>query len=133
MWNKGEVMECFFHSLMRDTESPTKHNALITFTVPDVGIVFRAQFKGDAKEVEYAGLLTLLEFIENNPQLFKNKTIEIYSDCFTLVNQVNRKMFCSRDLEPFLNMALTMQKKIPYSLNLIPETDNPANQAIGII
>ena len=73
-----------------------------------------------------------LEFVEINPQLFKNKTLELYSDSFTLVNQVNNKMYCSKDLEPFRNMALLMKKKIPYSLNLIPESDNPAQQAMGI-
>jgi len=124
-------MECFFTSKIRKSEDD-KHNALISFTVPDIGIVFRAAFCGTQKEVEYAALLALLEFVEINPQLFKNKTLEIYSDSFTLVNQVNNKMYCSKDLEPFRNMALLMQKKIPYSLNLIPISDNPAIQAMGI-
>ncbi|HEQ99454.1 MAG TPA: hypothetical protein ENO22_08970 [candidate division Zixibacteria bacterium] len=125
-------MECFFTSFIREKVSEDGKNALISFTIPDHGIVFRASFKGTVKEVEYAALLALLEFVELNPQLFKNKTLEIYSDSFTLVNQVNRRMYCSKDLEPFRNMALLMQKKIPYSLNLIPVTDNPAMQAIGI-
>jgi hypothetical protein len=125
-------MECFFTSFIREKVSDDGKNALISFTIPDHGIVFRASFKGTAKEVEYAALLALLEFVEINPQLFKNKALEIYSDSFTLVNQVNKRMYCSKDLEPFRNMALLMQKKIPYSLNLIPVTDNPAVQAIGI-
>jgi len=126
-------MDCFFTSFIRDKQTDSKHNALLSFTVPDLGLVFRAAFKGDAKEVEYAALLALLEFIELNPQLFKNKALEIYSDSFNLVNQVNKKMYCSKDLEPFRNMALLMKKKIPYCLNLIPESDNPALQAIGIV
>ncbi len=130
--SKGVVMECFFTSYVRDKESEDGKNALISFTVPDHGIVFRASFKGNRQEVEYAALLALLEFVEINPQLFKNKTLEIYSDSFTLVNQVNKRMYCSKDLEPFRNMALLMQKKIPYSLSLIPLSDNPALQAIGI-
>lgn len=130
--SKGEVMECFFTSFVRNKQSEDGKNALISFTVPDHGIVFRASFKGTPKEVEYAALLALLEFVEINPQLFKNKTLEIYSDSFTLVNQVNKKMHCSKDLEPFRNMALLMQKKIPYSLNLIPLSDNPALQVIGV-
>jgi len=126
-------MECFFHSFTRDKISESEHNAIISFTVPDIGVVFRASFKGDQKEVEYAGLLALLEFIEINPQLFKNRALEIYSDSFTLVNQVNQKMFCSSDLEPFRNMALMMKKKIPYNLNLIPVNDNPALNALQSI
>ena len=119
-------MECFFHSFIRENKSASEHNAIISFTIPDIGVVFRAAFKGGDKEVEYAALLALLEFVEINPQLFKNRVLEIYSDSFSLVNQVNRKMYCSRDLEPFRNMALNMMKKIPFSLNLIPKSDNPA-------
>jgi len=126
------VLECFFHSLMRTAPEGPGHNALISFTIPDLGIVFRAGFSGAEKEVEYAALLALLEFVEINPQLFKNKALEIYSDSFTLVNQVNNKMYCSRELEPFRNMALLMKKKIPYSLNLIPKSDNPATEAMRI-
>jgi len=125
-------MECFFHSFVRDNDGATSHNSLITFIVPDIGITFRAAFNGEPYEVEYAALLALLEFVQDNPQLFKNRTIEIYSDSFTVVNQVNKKMFCSKDLEPFRNMALLMMNKIPYSLNLIPKNDNPATQAMGL-
>lgn len=123
-------MECFFHSFVRENKSESEHNAIISFTIPDIGVVFRAAFRGGDKEVEYAALLALLEFIEVNPQLFKNRALEIYSDSFTLVNQVNRRMYCSKDLEPFRNMALMMMKKIPYSLNLIPKADNPALEVL---
>ena len=118
-------MECYFSSHRIDSDSG-RHNALLSFTVPDLGIVFRAQYSGDGIECEYASLLSLLEFVEINPQLFKNKTLEIFGDSFEVVNQVNNNMFCDKQLEPYRNMVLLFKRKIPYVLNYVPAKDNPA-------
>ncbi len=127
-------MQCFFYGTIRDenedkSSSPQNrgaHNGVVSFTIPDLGIVFRAQFKGSSHECEYASLLALLEFVEINPHLFKNRTVEIFGDSFVVVNQVNLQMFCDKKLEPYRNMALVYKKKIPYSLNWIPHNENPA-------
>jgi hypothetical protein len=124
-------MECFFTSHPFETPSG-KHNALLTFSVPDLGIVFRAQFAGTDIECEYASLLSLLEFVEINPHLFRNKTVEIFGDSFEVVNQVNRKMYCGKDIEPYRNMALLFKKKIPYVLNYISPRENPAQNQLGL-
>ncbi len=99
---------------------------LATFTIPDAGIAFRARFKGSKEECEYAALLALLEFVEINPQLFKNRTVEVFGDSFTVVHQVNQRMLCGRALEPYRNMALLYKKKFDYSLFWIPKNENPA-------
>jgi ribonuclease HI len=127
-------VQCFFYGRIRDenktsgstTLTTSAHNGVVSFTIPDLGIVFRAQFKGTPQECEYASLLALLEFVEINPHLFKNKTVEILGDSFVVVNQVNLQMFCDKKLEPYRNMALVYKKKIPYSLSWIPQNENPA-------
>ncbi|MFQ6003359.1 MAG: hypothetical protein ACE5KJ_06390 [Candidatus Zixiibacteriota bacterium] len=119
-------MQCFFYGTIRDENKANAHNGVVSFTIPDLGIVFRAQFKGTPQECEYASLLALLEFVEINPHLFKNKTVEIFGDSFVVVNQVNLQMFCDKKLEPYRNMALVYKKKIPYSLSWIPQNENPA-------
>lgn len=121
-------MECYFTSQRLESES-SKHNALISFTVPEMNIVFRAQFQGDEKECEYAALLSLLEFVEINPQIFKNKAVEIFSDSFEIVHQVNNEMYCSADLEPYRKMAVLFRKKVPYVLKFVPAEDNPAQNS----
>ncbi len=123
-------MECYFSSQNISSDSDG-HNALLSFAVPDLGIVFRAQFAGNGVECEYASLLSLLEFVEINPQLFKNKTVEIYGDSFDVINQVNHKMFCGKDLEPYRNMVLLFKKKIPYVLNYVPTRENPAQNNLS--
>jgi ribonuclease HI len=124
-------MECYFTSNLIESESGN-HNALLSFTVPEYGIVFRAQFSGKETECEYASLLSLLEFVEINPQLFKNKTVEIFGDSNIVVNQVNDKMYCNKQLEPFRKMAQLFKKKIPYVLNYIPPKENPAQNDISV-
>lgn len=119
-------MECFFYGKIRDENKTSAHNGVVSFTIPDLGIVFRAQFKGSPHQCEYASLLALLEFIEINPHLFRNKIVEIFGDSFAVVNQVNLQMFCDKKLEPYRNMALVYKKKIPYRLSWIPQNENPA-------
>jgi ribonuclease HI len=123
-------MQCFFYGTIRDENKDKGPNGVVSFTIPDLGIVFRAQFKGKAQECEYASLLALLEFIEINPHLFRNKTVEIFGDSFVVVNQVNLQMFCNKELEPYRNMALVYKKKIAYSLNWIPQNENPAQNEL---
>lgn len=133
-------MQCFFYGTTRHENSKDGHNAqtgtrmggVVSFSIPDLGIVFRAQFSGAPVECEYASLLALLEFIEINPHLFQNRTVEIFGDSFEVVNQVNLQMICNKDLEPYRNMALVYKKKIPYSLNWIPEKENPAHNELVI-
>jgi hypothetical protein len=119
-------MQCFFYGTIREANNASTHNGVVSFAIPDLGIVFRARFKGTPQECEYASLLALLEFIEINPHLFRNKTVEILGDSFVVVNQVNLQMFCDKKLEPYRDMALVYKKKIPYSLSWIPQNENPA-------
>jgi len=125
-------MQCFFYGTIRGKNCKDDPNGVISFSIPDLGIVFRAQFKGNPVECEYASLLALLEFVEINPHLFQNKTVEILGDSFVVVNQVNLQMVCNKDLEPYRNMALVYKKKIPYSLNWIPQNENPAQSELSI-
>jgi ribonuclease HI len=125
-------MQCFFYGMSRDANSKDGSNGVVSFSVPDLGIAFRARFKGNPVECEYASLLALLEFIEINPHLFQNRTVEIFSDSFVVVNQVNLQMVCNKDLEPYRNMALVYKKKIPFSLNWIPEKENPAQKELSV-
>jgi ribonuclease HI len=128
--DKENPMQCFFYGTIREENKNEASNGVVSFTIPDLGIVFRAQFKGNARECEYASLLALLEFIEINPHLFKNKTVEIFGDSFVVVNQVNLQMFCDKELEPYRNMALVYKQKIAYSLNWIPQNENPAQNEL---
>ncbi len=125
-------MQCFFNGMVSDRNYENDHSGVVSFSIPDLGIAFRARFKGPPVECEYASLLALLEFIEINPHLFQNRTVEIFGDSFVVINQVNLQMVCNKDLEAYRNMALVYKKKIPYSLNWIPKNENPAQNELAV-
>lgn len=120
-------MQCYFSGeMLRNGGSPSKAG-VVSFSIPDLEITFRAQFKGSAPECPYASLLALLEFVDLNPHLFKNKTLEIYSDSESVVRSVNNSQLdMPMDLEPYRSMALTYRRKYPFLLSLVRAGNNPA-------
>jgi hypothetical protein len=129
---KGSVgMQCYFYSEVFVRPGQPTMAGVVSFKIPDLDIVFRAQFKGSPQECQYASLLALLEFVDLNPHLFKHKTLELYSDSDMVVSQVNSvQVTTPKDLEPYRNMALTYRRKFPYNLNLIRRDNNPAQREI---
>ncbi len=123
-------MKCFYQGRQRDSESITGGNGFVSFAIPDIGITFRAQFSGTKDECDYASLLALLEFVELNPHLFKNKRIEIFGDNSKIISQVNQKIMPSKELEPYLNMAVGYKSKIPFILKWIPDSENLAQDGM---
>jgi len=118
-------MKCFFYS--HCLENPEQRGpGIVSFVIPELDITFRAKYAGTEMECHYAALLALLEFADINPQLFKEKILQIYSDNYKLVDQVNLKLNCSQGLEGFRKMALAYKSKVPYSLGWISTNENPA-------
>jgi len=118
-------MRCFFSSEKPGPpEEPS--DAVVSFSIPELSITFRARFHGTATACEYAGLLALLEFVEINPQLFTERTLEIFGDSFTVINQVRRQMICRGEHEALRNLAIVLRERIPYTLGWIARNENPA-------
>ena len=120
-------MQCYFSGEMLKNGGSLSKAGVVSFSIPDLDITFRAQFKGSATECPYASLLALLEFVDLNPHLFKNKTLEIFSDSESVVRSVNNSQLdMPTDLEPYRSMALTYRRKYPYLLSLVRAGNNPA-------
>jgi len=124
-------MQCYFTGEVFVRPGQPITAGVVSFKIPDLDITFRAQFKGSPQECQYASLLALLEFVDLNPHLFRNKTLELFSDSSMVVTQVNEEVHeLPKDLEPYRNMALTYRRKFPYNLTHIRRGNNPANQGI---
>jgi len=118
-------MELFFGSHKISGGNVASGN-LVAFSIPDLGVKFKAPYAADNKVLDYAALLTLLEFIEINPQLFTNRALELYCNNYDLVSQVKNSRVEDIELAPFLRKALEYRNKLRFSLNWIPAPDNPA-------
>jgi hypothetical protein len=118
-------MHCYFSS---EKKGPPDEpgSGYVSFVIPELKITFRARYHGTASACEYASLLALLEFVEINPQVFDGKALEVFGDSFAVVNQVNDRLRCARELENFRNVAQLMRQRIPFTLEWISLADNPA-------
>ena len=124
-------MQCFVTGEMFVRPGQPVKAGVVSFQIPDLDITFRAQFKGTPQECQFASLLALLEFVDLNQQLFKNKTLELFSDSTMVVRQINNSSLqTSKELERYREMALTYRRKYPYNLCLVRRGDNPAQQNI---
>jgi len=123
-------MKCYFQGVVRANEGNRQFNGYVSFIIPELGINFRGQYKGDFEECEYASLLALLEFIELNSHLFQDKRIEIFGNNFNVISQVNSQELPSGELEPLCSLAQNYKKKFPYILNWIPTNENMAQDGL---
>ena len=124
-------MQCFVTGEMFVRPGQPVTAGVVSFKIPDLDIVFRAQFKGTPQECQFASLLALLEFVDLNPQLFKNKALELFSDSTMVVRQINNTgLQTTKELAPYREMALSYRRKYPYNLDLVRRGDNPAQQDI---
>lgn len=116
-------MELYFGSMTATKDGSSSHN-LVTFAIPDIGVKFKAPFPAEDMALDYASLLTLLEFIDINPQLFANRALELYSNNHRLVEQINNRTVDEEDLAPFLQKVLEYRARMKYSINWIPRPED---------
>jgi len=123
------VMELYFGSFKPGNNSQSD-KMLVCFSIPDVGIAFKAPFAGEELHTEYASLLTLLEFIELNQKLFTGKELKIFGTNPDMINQVNEKSACQYEFTELLRKALEYKKKYNYKLGWIPSENNPSTNTL---
>ncbi|MEZ5358658.1 MAG: hypothetical protein R3F48_07465 [Candidatus Zixiibacteriota bacterium] len=120
-------MELYFGSMKRHL-TDTQIDTIVTFDIPDIGVKFKAPYRAEDYMLDYASLLALLEFVEINPQLFRNRALELYCNNYDLVEHVNTKSVNRKELAPILEKILQYRSKLKYSINWIALADNPAQR-----
>ena len=122
-------MRCYFYA--QKPGPPEKlGSGTVSFCLPELNITFRARYRGTSATCEYAALLALLEFIDINPRLFEGRTLEVFGDSFAVINQVNDRLYCRKELEPLRSIAMEFRRKIPFVLNWVPTAENPAQGTV---
>ena len=123
-------IKCFISAKTNHWDKSVKQRGLVSFAIPDLGILFRTYCSGTYYELEYMSLLSLLRFIELNREAFENQKTDIYSTSSLLVYQVSQNAFCEKELERYKNLAIAYKNTLNFSLNWIPQSENRAEKGM---
>lgn len=123
----GTFMDCYFgiHHLPKTKDS--KNRAIVAFSIPELGVRFKAPFTGvDNDHCALASLLALLEFIDSNQKFFANRAYQIFGNDHAVIDQVNGRLEYQEQFEGLIARAENYRDKYRFSLEWIPTADNEA-------
>lgn len=123
-------MKCFISAKTLLPDKEKRQNGLISFAIPDLGVLLKARYFGSRYELEYKSLLALLRFIELNHKAFEGQKIVVLCSSSLLVYQLSENALCQKDLERHRNLALAYKKKLGFSLSWVPESENRAQNGM---
>ncbi|MFQ5868961.1 MAG: hypothetical protein ACE5JC_03555 [Candidatus Zixiibacteriota bacterium] len=118
-------MKCYFHG-SGSKDSSEQESGLVSFAIPDVGVLFRSTWRGNLYQCQYVSLLFLLKFIEVNPDVFSQVELQLYGDCPLIIQQINGQAYTPKSLEAYRDLSRLYVKKLHFSLRWIPEQQNRA-------
>ena len=120
------IMECYFGSYRLPPESEVKKSAVVIFSIPELGIKFKAPFNGvNDDHSDFASFLALLEFIDSNQKYFTNNTYQIFGNNLNIINQINDREIAPLEFSGFIDKAKNYRDKYHFSLDWISANSNP--------
>ncbi|MCK4858142.1 MAG: hypothetical protein KAT58_09255 [candidate division Zixibacteria bacterium] len=122
--------KCYFYGSNLADDKLTRNRGIISFAIPDYGVVFRSQYEGNTYECEYAAALALIRFIQLNHQHFQSKKITFLTDSAIVVCQVSRKVTATKRLKRLRDLVLFYKRKYGFELDWVPSRRNRAQSAI---
>jgi hypothetical protein len=123
-------IKCFILAKTHGHDKERKQSGLVSFAIPDLGIIFKTRYLGSHYELEYMSLLALFRFIELNSKAFKDLKLHVFCSSPLLVYQMTEKTPCQREVERHRNLALAYKKKYRFSLSWVPENENRAQNGV---
>ena len=124
-------MECYFGSYKLPEDKQVDKSAIVVFSIPELGIKFKAPFDGvDDDHNDFASLLALLEFIDGNQKYFSNNTYQIYGNNIKIINQINMRETPPVQFTNLLGKAAKYREKYRFSLEWIAVDENPVFQKL---
>jgi hypothetical protein len=110
--------------------SADSRKGILCFAVPELGILFRCAAEGNRTSLEVVAFLSFLRFAEHNLDLFKRKTLDVYSDFPALVYLVNERSAPNEQSLQVLNQVREVARKVSFTLHWIDSDRNRAAQSI---
>lgn len=106
---------------------------IISFAVPDYGILFRCRGEGTRTELEIIALMSFLRFAEANKDLFAKREMQIYTDFPFLVYLLNGKERLDGRLTAVTSQVRQYSRELSFQVKWIDDHGNRAASSIGTI
>ena len=103
-------------------------SGIVSFAVPDYGLLFRCLAEGSRVELEVVALLSFLRFAEHNIEIFQKRELEIYTDFPVLAYIMNNDSVSGQELDAVRREAQKAARKLQFKVTFI---DSPSNRAAG--
>ncbi len=126
-------MNCYFYGSNLHDEKLVTNRGVISFAVPDYGVMFRAQYEGNRYECEYAAGIALIRFMQLNQQHFTKRGIKLMTDSPIVVYQVNNRLAATGSLLRFRDLILFYRRKFGFELKWVPTQMNRAQSGLADI
>lgn len=119
-------MECYFGSYKLPPESQVNKSAVVMFSIPELGIKFKAPFDGvNDDHNDFASFLALLEFIDSNQKYFTRNTYQIFGNNIRIINQINKNEIAPLEFGNLMEKTKNYRDKYHFSLEWIAVDANP--------
>jgi hypothetical protein len=129
----GKVMKCYFYGSNLLPDKLAKNRGLISFAIPDYGVLFRSQYEGNRYECEYAAAIALIRFVQLNQEHFQGKALELLTDSPIVVYQVNNRIATTKTLQRFRDLIFFYKRKLSFELVWVPASMNRASTPVAEI
>jgi hypothetical protein len=125
-----DILKCYVSG---QKENKKSKRGVISFAVPEYGILFRCGIDGGMADLNVIALLTFLRFAEHNREIFIKRELHIYSDFPLLVYLMNEGSLREKGLEVVRRQAQKYARGFVYKVKWISRTDNRAAGSVNEI
>jgi len=123
-------MKCYFYGTNSSEDMGERKEGIISFAIPDIGVVYRTRFRGDRIECEYMALTSLFEFLDSNSEIMTNQNLDILGDSAVVVYQLNGKMPVFTRLIRHYRKIEQYRGKLKFRISWTPTSLNRAAMAL---
>ena len=122
-----DTLKCYVSGIKPDNKSKT---GIISFAVPEYGVMFRCEVEGTATDLQIVAFLTFLRFAEHNKDIFKKRELNIFTDFPILAYLMNEGNIQGKGLEAVKNQAEKYARGLHYKVKWISQKDNRASGSL---
>lgn len=125
-----DTLKCYVAGSKTDDNAK---NGIISFAVPEYGIIFRCGVEATLTDLNIIAFLTFLRFAEHNKDIFKKRELHIFTDFPLLVYLMNDGSASGKGLGAVRKQAQKYARGFLFKVKWINRPDNRAAQPVNAI